>query len=106
MSSSFYGARPWRTQGYPLSLGEIITPRRGDKSTEPAPYSPSITANLFYWYSNDLSAWMLSRQGKAFSEPPLPTQLAIQHIYNIKICLVAPPVLPSPATHALIRGIS
>lgn len=59
---------PWMTQGYPLSLGEIIMPRRGDKSTEPAPYSPSITANLFYWYSNDLSAWMLSRQGKAFSD--------------------------------------
>lgn len=47
MSSSFYGAGPHRTQGYPLSPGEIITPRRGDKSTEPGPYSPSITANLF-----------------------------------------------------------
>lgn len=47
MSSSFYGARPCRTQGYPLSPREIITLRRGDKSTEPGPYSPSTTANQF-----------------------------------------------------------
>lgn len=39
--------RPSRTQGYPLSLGEIITLRRGNKSTEPGPHSPSATPHLF-----------------------------------------------------------
>lgn len=40
-------ARPSRTQGYPLSLGEIITPRRGNKSTEAGRQPPSATPHLF-----------------------------------------------------------
>lgn len=47
LSSSVYGAGPSRTQGYPLSLGKIITLRRVDKSAQPGPYSPSAAPNQF-----------------------------------------------------------
>lgn len=100
MSSSFYGARPCRTQGYPLSLGEIITPRRGDKSAEPGPYSPSTTANQFTGILT-IRAHGCCHGEASFFRPPLSARLAVQHICNIKICLAAPLVLPSPAPHAL-----
>lgn len=89
---------PCRTQGYPLSPGEIITPRRGDRSTEPGPYSPSITANLFIGILT-IRAHGCCHGKASFFIPPPSTQLAVQHIYYIKICLAAPLLLPSLPHH-------
>lgn len=82
-------ARPSRTQGYPLSLGKIITPRRGNKSTEPGPHSPSATPHLSIGMvmSEAHACWqpfLFFFPSFSFCRPPPFAQLAFQHNCNVK----------------------
>lgn len=94
--------RPSRTQGYPLSLGEIITLRRGNKSTEPGPHSPSATPHLFIGMVMSEAHACWQPFFLLFCRPPPFAQLAFQHICNIRIFWAAPLPLPSAALNALI----
>lgn len=95
-------ARPSRTQGYPLSLGKIITLRRRNKSTHAArPSLPQRHTSPSSWYGDERSTCMLAILFSLFCRSTPFAQLAFQQICDMKIFSAAPLPLPSAAPNAL-----